>query len=95
MVLPRVNNPVIAAARRAFESIWPDQGDFEFNFEDSTRAYAVISADEALAPLRKLHFPLRLSNPAPGCNPYVGCSDCRQAWPCRTARLIYSESRMP
>ena len=50
-----MNDPAVLAARRAFDKLWPDQGDFEFNFDSSTREYAVDAAREALKPLQKLH----------------------------------------
>ena len=43
------------AARRAFDKMWPKQGDFEFNFDNSSKRYAEAAAREALAPIRDLH----------------------------------------
>lgn len=37
------------AARRAFNQVWPDQGDFEFEFQGVHRAWATLAAREALA----------------------------------------------
>ncbi len=44
-----MSDPAVEAARRAFDKIWPEQGDFEFNWESSVRDYAIGSAREALS----------------------------------------------
>jgi hypothetical protein len=76
-----MNDPAVLAARRAFGKLWPDQGDFEFNFDSSTREYAVDAAREALRPLQELH---RQDGDY--------CWSCDHTyWPCATARLIYAE----
>ena len=46
--------PAVKAARRAFDTLWPDQGDFEFNFDSSTRDYAILAAREMATPIRGL-----------------------------------------
>lgn len=72
-----MNDPAVLAARRAFGNLWPDQGDFEFNFDSSTRQYAVDAAREALKPLRELHhrYTVKATSCAGGdCCPHQG--DC-------------------
>lgn len=79
-----MSDPAVEAARRAFDKLWPDQGDFEFNFDSSTREYAVDAAREALAPLRELH---RRDGDY--------CWTCDHTdWPCPTARLVYSADEL-
>jgi hypothetical protein len=47
--------PTIDAARRAFNTIWPEQGDFEFQALGNTRRFAIESACEMARPIRELH----------------------------------------
>ena len=47
--------PAINAARRAFDTLWPDQGDFEFKALGRTRRFAIEAACEMAAPIRELH----------------------------------------
>ncbi|WPH57795.1 hypothetical protein [Mycobacterium phage WXIN] len=49
-----MTDPAIEASRRAFGALWPDQGDFEFNFPSGQRQWADTSAREALRPIREL-----------------------------------------
>lgn len=49
-----VSEPAVKAARRAFDTLWPDQGDFEFNFDSSTRDYALLAAHEMATPILEL-----------------------------------------
>lgn len=47
-----MSEPAIQASRRAFESLWPDQGGFEFNYVNSSRWWADLAAEEAIRPIR-------------------------------------------
>lgn len=49
-------------------------------------------AEEALAPIRKLHQSDHWIDPESDAEPY--CVQCMKKWPCPTARLVYAEEEL-
>lgn len=54
---------------------------------ESTHEFGVLTAREALKPIRELHYPREGSVSAMYPDPLCNCGD---DWPCDTAKLIYT-----
>lgn len=88
-----MSDPAIEASRRAFGALWPDQGDFEFNFDSGQRQWADSAAREALKPIREKHVAYEVGTPDG--DRWLECiSCCGQDWPCETAKLIYTTEEL-
>ena len=79
-----MSDPAVEAAQRA----WPYLG----MMCADPNGLAEAAAREALAPIRELHR-VGLTD-----NPYYDndkeCIECREDWPCATARLVYAEGEL-
>lgn len=89
-----MSDPAVEAAERAErESGWW-KSSYAAPWD---RDYAIWSAREALAPIRELH---QAGEPFEDDNEYVrgiwvtNCRECRDDWPCATARLVYSSDEL-
>lgn len=83
-----MSDPAVEAATRAVQAR---------GYGDIPAQYMVFAAREALAPIRELH---QAGEPFEDDNEYVrgiwvtNCRECRDDWPCATARLVYSSDEL-
>ena len=76
-----MSDPAVEAAKRA----WPWQPATQPSIPPLQLAEA--AAREALAPIREMH------RKEPGGH-WPKCHECRYAWPCATAYLVYREDEL-
>lgn len=78
------HDPAVDAARRAW-----DAAEEPFIPMMSLEQAAIAAAREALAPIRALHRAGWTGKPRE-----LLCSECMTAWPCDTARLVYTAEEL-
>lgn len=81
-----MSDPAVEAAQRAHDRLTDGM------CTASLERHRITAAREALAPIRELHR-VGLTD-----NPYYDndkeCIECREDWPCATARLVYPSEEL-
>ena len=87
-----MSDPAVAAAERALDNLF-DRGQVARALNKQVKSGALEGACEALAPLRELHYAEDFIDWDSG-DEVPLCNECEKAWPCATARLIYTTEEL-